>query len=79
MITLAIEELRTNGNSPRLQKVYYSYYDFESGLPHPLIRLKGKYLESYGFKVGDRIEVQLDVGRITIHKAHQTSQEKKPS
>ena len=56
----------------RLRKVYYGYYDNEFGGPHPVIRLGGKYLEAYGFNVGDTIEVQYEVGRIAITRVEQT-------
>jgi hypothetical protein len=40
-----------------------------------MIRLEGFYLEEKGFKVGDRIAVHLEFGRITITKAPETSED----
>ncbi len=61
-----------NSNSPlkRNMKVYYQHYD-NSYIPHPLIRLRGKYLAEFGFNVGDTIAVDVDVGQITIKKVQQ--------
>ena len=50
----------------RIRTVSSRYYDFESGCPHPYIRIGGKYLETYGFRIGDRFELQLDHRRIII-------------
>lgn len=52
----------------RMRKVYYAYYDYEYGPPHPVIRLGGKYLEAYGFAIGDHIKVTLERHRISITK-----------
>ncbi|MCI0706098.1 MAG: type I toxin-antitoxin system SymE family toxin [Ignavibacteriae bacterium] len=68
MITLDVDALEKNGKYKRLRKVYYGHYDREFGPPHPMIRLRGRYLETYGFKVGDRINVRLDEGCIIITK-----------
>jgi hypothetical protein len=51
------------------RKVFSEYYDSEFGKPHPMIRMRGKYLADLGFNVGDAIDVRLDFGRITISKA----------
>ncbi|MGA2624470.1 MAG: hypothetical protein ABSF91_11495 [Bacteroidota bacterium] len=51
---------------PRIRKVHYGHYDSEFGLPHPVIRLGGKYLEEYGFAVGAGFEVSFEPGLITI-------------
>jgi hypothetical protein len=51
-----------------MRKVYCGHYDYELNHPHPLIRLKGKYLESYGFAIGNTIEVNFEPHRITIKK-----------
>jgi hypothetical protein len=53
-------------------KVYYAYYNCERLPPHPMIRFGGHYLKSFGFNVGDTIEVQLDHERITITKTPDT-------
>ena len=77
MISLDIEALPNNGKKRRLRKVYYAYYDHEYGPPHPVIRLGGKYLERFDFKVGDSIDVRLDFGRIVITKVRDLSGENK--
>ncbi len=69
MITLDKTRVAPNGKMRRLRKVYYAFYDRDYGPPHPVIRLGGKYLQKFGFNVGDTIEVNLDMGRITISKA----------
>jgi hypothetical protein len=68
MITLDAQKLPENGCKRSRRKVYYAYYDREWGSPHPVIRLGGKYLQVFGFNIGDAIEVHLDHGRITIVK-----------
>jgi len=57
---------RTHVRIPRRRKVGYRNYNYEPTSPHPLIRLGGKYLEAYGFRIGDAIELQFEHGRITI-------------
>ena len=36
------------------------------GKHYPMIRLQGKWLEELGFKVGDRVVVMADKGKIVI-------------
>jgi len=66
-------EPEASGNNhrriPRSRTVSSRHYDFERGPLHPYIRLGGKYLEAYGFKIGDRIELHLEWERLTITKA----------
>jgi hypothetical protein len=52
----------------RRLKVHYANYDFERLPPHPVIRFGGKYLEEFGFNIGDRIDVRLEKGSIHITK-----------
>ncbi len=52
----------------RLRKVQYAYYDHGSDAPHPVIRIAGKYLEKFGFRIGDTIEVEIGNGEISISK-----------
>ncbi len=54
--------------SIRKRKVYYAYYNDPSSSPHPLICIGGKYLEKYGFEIGDAIEVNFSEHEITIKK-----------
>jgi hypothetical protein len=51
-------------NTRRL-KVYYGHHS-NSYKPHPYIRLAGKYLTMFDFKIGDFIELDLDDGLIII-------------
>lgn len=50
------------------RKVYYGYYNNNDSGPHPVIRLGGKYLEDYGFRVGESINVKIDYSQIVITK-----------
>ena len=74
MITLDTQALPTC-RRVRPHKVYYGYYDYEFGHPHPVIRLGGKYLEAYGFQIGDRIHVVLDFNQITITRIGKQSRQ----
>jgi len=56
-----------NGSSKRLYKVYYGNYTYTNER-HPLIRLKGKYLNDLNFKIGDVIEITFEDNRILIEK-----------
>ena len=57
-----------NGNGKkRLYKVYYGNYAYTNER-HPLIRLKGKYLNELNFKIGDVIEITFEDNRIVIEK-----------
>ena len=51
----------------RIQKVYYGYHTY-MGRPHPVIRLGGKYLLGFNFKIGDNIEIMTEIDRIVITK-----------
>ena len=70
MITLSVEELKTQLRRRKLRKIYYGHYDYERGTNafYPVIRIGGKYLAEYGFSIGDAIEVEIQHGRITITK-----------
>ncbi|MBI1805643.1 MAG: type I addiction module toxin, SymE family [Ignavibacteria bacterium] len=67
-ITLDPTKVKKQRRIPRLRKVYYGYYDREFQAPHPLIRLRGKYLEDFGFAIGDKIEVDFQPHCIIITK-----------
>jgi hypothetical protein len=80
MILLDVEALSAIPRKVHCLKVHYANYDFERLPPHPIIRFGGKYLEKFGFNIGDRIDVRLDKGSITITKvqdAHSAEQTKK--
>lgn len=72
-------DYKTSSNNhrriPRNRTVSSRYYDYESGHPHPYIRLGGKYLEDFGFKIGDSFILNLEAGRITLTKTNPTSME----
>ena len=80
MIMLDVEALSAIPKKVRRLKVHYANYDFERLPPHPVIRFGGKYLAEFGFNIGDRIDVRLDNGSITITKvqdAHSADQTNK--
>ena len=66
MITLDLTATKKNGC--RRRKVYYYSHDSEANSFRPMIRLQGKHLKSYGFNIGDIIEVYFEQNNITIKK-----------
>lgn len=72
MISLDGSRTPLTPKNRRHRKVYYAFYDYRRGLPHPVIRLAGKYLEAFDFKVGDQVEVHLEPGKIIISKVSNT-------
>ncbi len=52
----------------RVRKVQYGYYDHGSDAPHPVIRIAGKYLEKFGFRIGEPIEVEIADGKIMVRR-----------
>jgi hypothetical protein len=68
MIMLDVETQSAIPKKVHRLKVHYANYDFERLPPHPVIRFGGKYLVEFGFNIGDRIDVRLDQGYITITK-----------
>jgi hypothetical protein len=62
-----MSEENSNGSSKRYYKVYYGNYTYTNER-HPLIRLKGKYLNELNFKIGDVIEITFEDNRIIIEK-----------
>jgi hypothetical protein len=69
---LDVEALSAIPRKVHRLKVHYANYDFERLPPHPIIRFGGNYLEKFGFNIGDRIDVHLDQGHITITKVQET-------
>ncbi len=58
-----------DGNGMRkLRKVQYGHYEDKAAKPHPVIRIAGKYLERFGFRIGDTVEVEIADGRIMVQK-----------
>jgi hypothetical protein len=74
MIELDTKAMSVTQTKKRIRrcKVHYLHYDFEKLPPHPVIRFGGKYLAEFGFNIGDRIDVSLDQGVITITKVQDT-------
>jgi len=56
-------------NTRRL-KVYYGHHG-NSRKAHPYIRLAGKYLEKFDFKIGDEVEITMEANCIFISKLQQ--------
>lgn len=56
----------------RKRKVCYAYYNSPQASPHPVIRLGGKYLEHFGFVIGDTVKVYLAQNQITIKKVFES-------
>ncbi|HUI28973.1 MAG TPA: SymE family type I addiction module toxin [Candidatus Acidoferrales bacterium] len=52
----------------KLRKVQYGHYEDKAAKPHPVIRIAGKYLERFGFNIGDVVEVEIADGRIMVQK-----------
>ena len=52
----------------KLRKVQYGHYEDKAAKPHPVIRIAGKYLERFGFRIGDTVEVEIADGRIMVQK-----------
>ena len=50
-------------------KVYKGHH-YHSYKPHPVIRLGGSYLAKLGFKIGDRLTIELTHGLIQIKKVN---------
>jgi hypothetical protein len=59
--------MRTNKKSrTRKLKVYYGHHG--NYKQHPVIRLGGNYLASWGFKIGDVVELTFEENRLVITK-----------
>ena len=57
------------GNGMRkLRKVQYGHYEDKAAKPHPVIRIAGKYLEKFGFRIGDVVEVEIADKKIMVRK-----------
>ncbi len=57
-------------NGTAYKKVHKVYYGYHHGYwkPLPVIHLKGKFLARLGFEIGDKIEILLQPGTITVRK-----------
>lgn len=56
-----------SANKKRILKVYYGHHG-NSYKQHPVIRLGGDYLTQMEFKIGDAIEISMQLGQIIITK-----------
>lgn len=59
---------RGRGGLRKLRKIQYGYYEGKAAKPHPVIRIAGKYLERFGFRIGDAITVEIEDGRIMVRR-----------
>jgi len=50
----------------RERKVYNGFYTPQT--EYPVIRLGGRFLEGYGFHIGDKFDVEYQLEKITITK-----------
>jgi hypothetical protein len=53
----------------RLMKVYKGY-QHRTYKPHPVIKIRGSYLSKLGFKIGDKLCIELSQDQILITKQH---------
>ena len=62
------------GGFRKTRKVQYGYYprgpfvETKAAKPHPVIRIAGRYLEKFGFRIGDAITVEIADGRIMVQR-----------
>lgn len=65
----------TKPNSRKL-RVYYAFSDnrFTQNYNYPVIRIGGKYLRTFGFEIGTRLQVDLTHGQIVVSKIDPESQ-----
>lgn len=62
----ALRYCKLHGRSQEVRKLYP---DGRSGYRDvPWLRIGGLWMEQFGFKVGDPIEITVDKGRLTIKK-----------
>ena len=59
--------MNSNETKIRKLKVYYAHHGSTSK-QHPFIRLAGKYLSQFDFKIGDEVELSMEAGKIVITK-----------
>jgi len=51
-----------------MKKISKIYYLFQGKQLVPQIKISGKYLSRYGLDIGDKVEITLSQGEISIHK-----------
>ena len=56
------------GGFKKTRKVQYGYYEDKAAKPHPVIRIAGKYLERFGFRIGDAITLEIEDGTIMVRR-----------
>ena len=54
-----------------MKKISKIYYLFQGKQLVPQIKISGKYLSRYGLDIGDKVEITLSQGEISIHKINQ--------
>lgn len=54
-----------------MKKIRKIYYLFQGKGFVPLIKISGKYLSRYGLEIGDKVEITLSQGEVSIHKINQ--------
>jgi hypothetical protein len=54
--------MKRRSNDSRFLKVQYGRYDHRPSLPHPVIRFGADYLGTFGFEIGDTVEVKFETG-----------------
>ena len=51
-----------------MKKIRKIYYLFQGKQLVPQIKISGQYLTKYGLDIGDKVEITLSQGEISIHK-----------
>ena len=54
-----------------MKKMRKIYYLFQGKGFVPVIKISGKYLSRYGLEIGDKVEITLSQGEVSIHKINQ--------
>jgi len=58
-----------------MKKIRKIYYLFQGKQPVPQIKISGKYLSKFGLDIGDKVEITLSQGEISIHKINLSADE----
>jgi len=58
-----------------MKKIRKIYYLFQGKHPVPQIKISGKYLSRFGLDIGDKVEITLSQGEISIHKINLSADE----
>lgn len=68
--TITIKTIQMNIAVTRKLKICYSHYQ-KSRRRHPVINLKGHYLEKFGFTVGGYVDLTVSQDKIVIQRRTQ--------